>query len=168
MTMYKLIGSAYNEDLSITDLDGLYFTRGSKTKEYEDAAYALAVGEVSEVIEASAINANGESVTGFYIIQRLELEEEYIKNNLPSLKEQYHDSVIYSMLEEERADFEFKPNEFAKTLKLSSLEAPDSSVSVVTVVIAVAVFAVLAGATVALVLVAVKKKKNKKALAIKK
>ena len=168
MSMYKLIGSAYNEDFSIGDLDGLYFTRGSKTEEYEAAAYALEVGEVSEVIEAPATNANGESVTGFYIIQRLELEDTYITNNLPTLKEQYHDSVMYSMVEAEREALEFVPNDFGKSLDLTALEAPISVAATVRVIVIIVICVVLAGAATAVVVVIVKKKKNKKALAVKK
>ena len=168
MSMYKLIGSAYNEDFSIGELDGLYFTRGSKTEEYEAAAYALEVGEVSEVIEAPATNANGESVTGFYIIQRLELEDTYITNNLPTLKEQYHDSVMYSMVEAEREALEFVPNDFGKSLDLAALEAPISIAATVRVIVIIAICVVLAGAATAVVVVIVKKKKNKKALAVKK
>ena len=169
MTMYKLIGSAYNEDISITDLDGLYFTRGSLTEEYEDAAFALEVGEVSDVIEAPATSANGKNVTGFYIIQRLELEDEYIKNNLPVLKEKYQNSVIYSMLEEEREGLEFVPNEFALSLDICALEEPYSPTAVITAVVVSAVCVVFAAAAVAVVwVVVVKKKKNKRALAVKK
>ena len=168
MTMYKLIGSQYNEDFSIGDLDGLYFTHGSKTKEYEDAAFALEVNEVSEVIEASVTNANGENVTGFYIIQRLALEDKYITDNLPALKEQYHDSVIYSMLEKEREELEFKPNELGKSLDLGDLEAPISVAATVKLVVIISACVLLAGGIAAVVIVIVKKKKNKKALTVKK
>lgn len=168
MTMYKLIGSAYNEDFSIGDLDGLYFTHGSKTEEYEAAAYALEVGEFSEVIEAPVTNANGENVTGFYIIQRLELEDKYITNNLPVLKEQYHDSVMYSMVEDERKTLEFVPNELGKSLDLAALEAPVSVAATVKLIVVISVCVLLAGVAAMVVVVIVKKKKNKKALAVKK
>ena len=168
MTMYKLIGSAYNEDFSIGDLDGLYFTHGSKTEEYEAAAYALEVGEFSEVIEAPVTNANGENVTGFYIIQRLELEDKYITNNLPVLKEQYHDSVMYSMVEAEREALEFVPNDFGKSLDLAALEAPISVAATVKLIVVISVCVLLAGVAAMVVVVIVKKKKNKKALAVKK
>ena len=168
MTMYKLIGSKYNEDFSIGDLDGLYFTHGSKTKEYEDAAFALEVNEVSEIIEAPVTNANGENVTGFYIIQRLALEDKYITDNLPALKEQYHDSVMYSMLEEEREELKFVPNELGKSLDLATVEAPISVAATVRLVAIISVCVLLAGGITAVVIVIVKKKKNKKALTVKK
>ena len=168
MTMYKLIGSVYNEDFSIGDLDGLYFTHGSKTEEYEAAAYALEVGEFSDVIEAPVTNANGENVTGFYIIQRLELEDKYITNNLPVLKEQYHDSVMYSMVEAERKTLEFVPNELGKSLDLAALEAPISVAATVKLIVVISVCVLLAGVAAMVVVVIVKKKKNKKALAVKK
>ena len=162
MSMYKLIGSVYNEDLSITDLDGLYFTRGSMAEEYEDAAFALEVGEISDVIEASGVNSSGESVRGFYIIQRLEIEDDYVKNNLPSLKEKYHDAVMYSMLEDERATLKFEPNDFTKSLDLALAEAPATAASALTVAVIVLIVVVLAGGAAA-ALIIVKKKKSKKA-----
>ena len=166
MSMYKLIGSSYNEDLSISDLDGLYFTRGSMTKEYEKAAFELEVGEVSDVFEAPATNAMGETVTGFYVIQRLEIEDEYVEKNLASLMSDYHDSVMYSMLESKRGTLEFEPDEYAKSAGLASLESPSSS-SVATIVV-FAVITCVAAAGVAIAVVMILKSKKKKALVQKK
>jgi len=166
MSMYKLIGSSYNEDLSISDLDGLYFTRGSMTKEYEKAAFELEVGEVSDVFEAPATNAMGETVTGFYVIQRLEIEDEYVEKNLASLMSDYHDSVMYSMLESKRDTLEFEPDEYAKSAGLASLESPSSS-SVATIVV-FAVITCVAAAGVAIAVVMILKSKKKKALVQKK
>ena len=155
MSMYGLIGSAYNEDLSLTDLDGFYFTRGSKEKAYEDAAFGLKVGEVSEVVETAG---------AFYVIQRLEIEDEYVNDNLDELKEEYIGSVVYEMLDKKKSELKFEPNEFAEGLDIAGLEAPEESGFVIALAIGGAAV-LLAGAVVVVILV---KKKKSKALAIKK
>ena len=145
----------YNEDLSLTDLDGYYFTRGSKEKAYEDAAFGLKVGEVSEVVETAG---------AFYVIQRLEIEDEYVNENLDELKEEYIGSVVYGMLDKQKAELKFEPNEFAEGLDIASLEAPEESGLVIALAIGGAAL-LLAGAVVVVIFV---KKKKSKALAVKK
>ena len=98
----------------------------------------------------------------------LVLEDKYITNNLPVLKEQYHDSVMYSMVEAERKTLEFVPNELGKSLDLAALEAPISVAATVKLIVVISVCVLLAGVAAMVVVVIVKKKKNKKALAVKK
>ena len=122
MTMYKLIGSSYNEDLSITELDGIYFAKGSMNEVYEKAAFDLEVGEISDVIEMVSANSSGEMVSTFCILQRLEIEDEYVTNNLDSLKQKYIDSLMYGMVEEKQETLVFTPNDFASGLQLATLK----------------------------------------------
>lgn len=122
MSMYKLIGSAYNEDLSIADLDGIYFARGGLDEAYEAAAFALEVGEVSDVIEVTATNPQGQTVGAFCIMQRLEIEDEYITENIVELKQKYVDSKIFTMLEEKEQTLVFTPNDFTETLVISTID----------------------------------------------
>ncbi len=121
MGMYELIGSKYNEDYSLTELDGFYFAKGSMDADYENAAFSLDVGEVSDVVEAMGTNTKGETVSAFYIIQRLEIEDEYVKENIGSLSEKYQNAAVYSMLEKKKTEINFIPNEFAKSLILSQI-----------------------------------------------
>ena len=44
------IGTRYNQDTASCDY---YFMRGYFIEEYENAAFALAIGEVSDVVETS-------------------------------------------------------------------------------------------------------------------
>lgn len=89
----KLIGR-YSEDLSMTP-DGYYSTRLEMLKEYEEAAYKLEIGEVSEVVESSV---------GFHIIKRLSKEDEYITKNFDALKEKYLTSAFFSKIEKKKAE----------------------------------------------------------------
>lgn len=162
MKMYQLIGSTYNEDYSLTTLDGFYFTKGSMQKEYEEAAFALEIGEMSDVVESRWVDMNGESRSCFYLIQRLELEDEYINSNFVELESKYRDATVYEMLEGVKEKLSFFPNEYASSLNLTTLEAPrESSSTLVAVIIAVCALAVVGGAVVLIM-------KNKKSAAIKK
>lgn len=70
--------------------DGRYFTKGELVEEYENTAAALKIGEVSGVFEIS-----GE----FYIIRRLPIEEQYVLDNLETLRESYMARCFNEMLE---------------------------------------------------------------------
>ena len=185
MTMYEVI-KYYSEDLSLVDFDGIYFVQdtyltdeyknspkyGALTKEYETAAFELSVGEISDVIESPVTNANSKNVTGYYIIKRLELEDEYIESNLLALREVYYKSMVYSelnkSLDEVREELKFVPNELGKSLDLATVEASISVAATVRLVAIISVCVLLAGGITAVVIVIVKKKKNKKALTVKK
>ena len=67
------ISTRYNQDSQGCDYT---FMRGYMIEEYENAAFALEVGEVSDVIEVE---------DGFYVIQRRAPEEGYFAANLESL-----------------------------------------------------------------------------------
>ena len=76
------IGKKVNQDTSHCDY---YFMKGYFQEAYENAAFALEVGEVSEVVEVD---------DGFYVIQRVEPEEGYFAANVESLMVQYHISQM--------------------------------------------------------------------------
>ena len=159
MSMYELIGSKYNEDLSVP-FEGNYITRGYAEKEYEDAAFSLEVGEISDVVESYGVTASGQKVSCFYLIKRLELDPQYVSDNFPELEEVYRDGVMAERLEEVKKSLRFEPNEYCASLTLSSLEAPkslSSAVIIIAAVVAVAVVAVIA-------FVALKKRRTKAVL----
>ncbi len=157
MTMYKLIGSSYNEDLSITDLDGIYFAKGTRDESYEAAAFALEVGGVSDVIELFYENPQGEVVSAFCILQRLEIEDTYIKENLESLKEEYVSSKISGLLDKVKKELSFMPNDYGSSLELSSLEKA-GLFSTAFIIAALISIALVAGATTLVVLIVKKKR----------
>ena len=155
MSMYELIGSNYNEDFSVP-FEGNYITRGYAVKEYEDAAFALEVGEISDVVESVGITASGDKVSCFYLIKRLPLDMDYVKANLYELKDIYYDGIMASMLDEVRDTLVFEPNEYCEGLELMSLDEPNTLNPAVMIVAAIASLAVV----VVIVVIIVKKKKN--------
>ena len=139
-SVYKMIGSKYNEDFMNTTLNGYYFTKGSMDRAYEDAAYALEIGEVSDVVTAIGEDYYGNRVTCYYIIQRLELEDEYIEKNFDALETEYVNSVVYAKMEAEQETLEFEPNDYYISLSLLDLDEPRQ-----TDVVAIAVAAAIVG-----------------------
>ncbi|MGN1047544.1 MAG: SurA N-terminal domain-containing protein [Eubacteriales bacterium] len=103
-----LIGR-YSEDFYMTTTDGYYFTRGEYEKAYEDAAFALSVGDHSGVVEGE---------TGFYIIMRLEKDENYIEKNFDTLKEQYLYVQFDNILSEAEKNAVITLTEYGKTLDI--------------------------------------------------
>ena len=162
-SMYKLIGGALNEDLLIPS-DGYAFARGSMEKAYEDAAFALEVGEYSDVISAKGELGTGEYVDCYYVIQRLALDDEYINDKFSTLYDSYADSVIAAKLDEVKETLEFKPNDYAKSLDVTALEKIDAGTDVFTIVIVCICVGVAVLVAVAVILTVKHFKKKKAAL----
>ncbi|MDD4772858.1 MAG: peptidylprolyl isomerase [Eubacteriales bacterium] len=84
----------YNEDPGMEgDNTGYYFTNGQIIAEFENAARALDIGEISEVVL---------SQNGYHIIKRLTLDPEYIDEHFEDLRKAYK-ARMYAVLTEERA-----------------------------------------------------------------
>ena len=109
---HTLIGR-HSEDFYMTTTNGYYFTRGEMNEAYEKAAFALQENEYSDVVETD---------TGFYIIQRLPKEEEYIQRNFEDLKHQYLSAVFYSMIEDRRDTITLTKTEFGQTIELWKMQ----------------------------------------------
>lgn len=71
--------------------DGYYMPRGWMSEEMDAAAFALEIGEVSDVVELS---------DGFHIIKRFEMEDEYIEGHFEELKERYQTCKFYQIVDE--------------------------------------------------------------------
>jgi foldase protein PrsA len=104
----------YGEDSYISAENGYYFTHNTYSEAYEKAAFALEVDQISEVVE---------TYSGFYVIQRLELDTGYILLNYNSkLKNQYLLAEFDKYLEECKATLTFEPNEYGKSLDLIKMK----------------------------------------------
>lgn len=107
-----LIGSVYNKDTSISKY-GYYFSHGEYSKSYEDAAYALGEGEISDPVADDS---------GYYVIYRLPLDQTYVNKNLDVLKSQYESAYINGLVEAEQQNIHFSFNDFGKSIDLTTIK----------------------------------------------
>lgn len=127
--MHELIGSKYNEDISLTTTDGYYFARGSMEEAYEAAAFALGENEHSGIVEARGVsNLTGQSVTCFYVIERLPLDSNYVNKHLTELGDECADAIIAADLNKRIDALTFTPNEYYETLDLCALAFPEDGI----------------------------------------
>ncbi len=84
----------YGEDTSLFGApSGYYLMRGVKYLPFEEAAFALSEGEVSDPVRTPA---------GYSVVKRLKKDESYVSNHLDSLTDDYCDAA-YCRVREERA-----------------------------------------------------------------
>ncbi len=80
-TDFDTVVAKYGEDTEmIINPTGYYFTHNELIEEFEEAAFALEIGERSGIIE---------SHIGYHIIERLEVDASYVKENFDDLKTSY-------------------------------------------------------------------------------
>ena len=108
----SLIGSKYNSDMTMP-YKGYYFTYGEMDEAYEEAAFDLEVGEVSEVVETD---------TGFFIIQRYSKDEAYMVENL----ETFANQIVYSLVDRKvralQSSLTLEKNEFGRSINIYEME----------------------------------------------
>lgn len=82
----------YNNDLYMfNNNEGYYITKGTRDAAFEDAAFALAVGEVSDIVKTES---------GYSIIKRYEKDAEYIEENFAALTDEYFETLYTAAYEE--------------------------------------------------------------------
>lgn len=101
----------YSNDYSMTS-DGYYFTHGYMLEEVEKAAFALGVGEISDLVV---------SRNGYHIIKRLPKEESYLEKNFSTLKAQYQSCEFYRLIDERRDKLAVRTNELFDGLDHTTL-----------------------------------------------
>lgn len=100
---FDTLVNEYGEDLHMfKNTDGYYICRGVWYHAFEDTAFSLKVGEVSDVIETEA---------GYSILLRCEKEAAYIEKNLAALCEDYRDACFSLKIEERAAELTLTTNE---------------------------------------------------------
>lgn len=101
----------YSNDYSMTS-DGYYFTRGYMLEEVEKASFALAVGEISDVVV---------SRSGYHVIKRLPKEDSYLAENLSTLKAQYQSCEFYALIDARRDQLTVRTNDLFAELDHTTL-----------------------------------------------
>ena len=106
----SFIGTKYNQDTGMCDY---YFMKGYFDQAYEDAALALEVGEISPVVETA---------DGFYIIERMELDERYMVSNIDALKAIYFECKMYEIIDGLADELDFELNSYGESIDLWTME----------------------------------------------
>ena len=108
------LAKKYSEDQTMDSQNGRYFTHNTYAEEYEKAAFALEMNQISDIVETS---------TGYYIIQRLPMDDAYIgANYTANLKDQYLLAVFDKAMEERKTELSFVPNEFGSSIDLVKMK----------------------------------------------
>ena len=102
-------------DYTLTTRHGKYFARYTSDygEEYELAAFSLGVGSLSEVVTAP---------DGYYIILRLESEEDYLEANFEDFKDDIMGSEFNKIIAEYKAELTFELNDYGKTINYLEIE----------------------------------------------
>lgn len=111
----KALIEDHGEDPTMDRLidEGYYYTVTSITEEVEDAVEKLDGGEISPVIETSF---------GFFIVQRLDIDMEYVEENLNDFADQYAGRVFNEMVLNIKAEMKIEYSDFWNNLKISDFE----------------------------------------------
>ncbi len=80
--------------------DGYYICQGNRYTDFEEAAFALDIGEYSDVVETEA---------GYSILLRLEKEETYLDTYFDDLCQEYFDAAYNALLEAHLATITVTP-----------------------------------------------------------
>lgn len=108
----SLIGSRYNEDV-YAPAKPYHFMKGEYDEIYEQTAFALGIGEVSDIIETD---------DGFYIIERQALDPTYITANLHELYQRYQYAEVEGLLAEHRTSLTVDWTDAGKEINLLDIE----------------------------------------------
>ena len=105
----KLVADYGEDPEMITNPTGYYFTHGELIEEFEDAAFALEIGELSDIVE---------SPLGYHIILRLEPDEGYINENIASLTEAYAANRFHALVDKRAETMKISDTELWRSLSL--------------------------------------------------
>jgi len=89
-----LVKEAGEDLFMFMNTDGYYICRGVWYREFEETAFALEIGEVSDVIETAA---------GYSVLMRCEKEQSYLDKNFDDLAGDWRDAQFSLAIEEKAA-----------------------------------------------------------------
>ncbi len=107
----KLVADYGEDPEMITNPEGYYFVRGELIEEFENAAFALKIGELSDIIS---------SPLGYHIILRLEPDEDYINENISTLGDTYAAGKFRQAVDDRGEDMEITATDFWRTLTIDN------------------------------------------------
>lgn len=90
-----------------------YIMRGEKNERFENAAFALSDGEISNVVEVDG---------GFYIILRLEKDEAYIFEHFTDLKDLYQSITFENKLKARANTLTATESEYVRSLSYEEIK----------------------------------------------
>ena len=102
--------------------DGLYYARGELAKDYADIVFAIPLYGACEVFEVE---------DGYAFVMRLPKDEQYMKENLGSLKSKTYYVTLNDMIDRWLAENPLQMTSFGESLDPTALEIiePDGGVS---------------------------------------
>ncbi len=112
---FKELIEKHGEDDTMESLleDGYYFTFGSIAEEIEEVVRGLQENEISQVVDMGY---------GYFIVQRLPLDDDYVKENLEQFREIYCARVFNEMLAGRAEHIEVKYEPLFEELTASMLK----------------------------------------------
>ena len=104
----------YGGDLFMfNNSDGYYLARGTYHKAFEDAAFSLAVGEISGVVRTDA---------GWSILKRYEKDAGYLAEHFAELADDYLSGLYNIRLEERTAELRAEPTALLSSYTIFNLD----------------------------------------------
>jgi len=106
---FDTLMTEYTEDPGIqSEPGGYYFFRGEMDAAFEEASFALADGEISDIVESSY---------GYHIIWRCEKDASYMDENLETIRSTYLALAFYQVLDAASADWRIVESDQYAVLK---------------------------------------------------
>ncbi len=102
------------EDMDmITKPKGYVFPRGQLIEEFENAAFDLEIGELSDIVE---------SPLGYHIILRCELDPSYVEEHFDELAEAYKASKFYELVSKRVSELTVTETDYLKSLSAADIK----------------------------------------------
>ncbi len=110
---FRALEEEYSEDTGSTTNypDGLCYTEGTMITDFYETALNTEVGQISTVDTTEY---------GYFFIERLELTDDYIKNNSETLYDEYYNATYNTIMTEFMADATYDYNEHFELITIDS------------------------------------------------
>ncbi len=111
---FETLKQQYSEDDDTKNSkDGYYFTHGVFNNAFEETAFKLKEGEISEIVTTEY---------GYHIIKRLPIEQEYVDKNYSDILNQFITWKYYEILEDTIKDLKAEYTEEYKNIDFSTFK----------------------------------------------